>query len=714
MALKTRPVSGTVYTPDGKPAAGAKVLAKLNRFETDGGVVVPYHAQTVTDANGMYTLPLWPNERGTGSSSYRVTIRSASPQDVSFTVVVPDGNGALSMDPLIDRPPYPPIDQAQEAIQKAQAAASQSVASAQVSSNKAAQAEADAQAAAQAKAEAASAKDAAQQAKNDTEAIATQFGDVEHAIGIATGAASTASDKALEAAESAATAGTAAQEKVDELKGKLADPSKGAAMVVVSENRSVANEVLETFTYGRYLAATGVNPTAALINAINDIPSGNINGYGKGAKLRIPAGIYYLNMDEIELVANRQIVLQGDGKYNTHLVFPPQAGIAIKVTGGSRLVLEGMHITGYQGSGDFFAPGSVGIESSAVIEARDCFVDGFENLLEWKGGYYHKFNNCRFGKAQRVYKNFNANNFNSNDCQYSELDYIGSFAGGDGPIFFRGGSIEKITTRAFSGAAGARPPIIMVGVYVENYPTAPAGNGLAKPFYTGADLFFGFGTITLLGNMVSTKGFARIVNNTGIPTRCITSLGNHWLCQGLGDTDFIFYAPSLLAGDFNDTAIQRALGEPENAQIQYCSPGIKASPGATIYDPILNAYQAPKPVEDEWTVPAALLNGWANAGTSTYHPFSYKKIGNRVCLRGYITGVDATSNAIFTMPSGHYTSRYTSLTSVARGTGAATTAVALRVLSNGNLVVDNANYAGAPGSGGLGPFALDGLSFSVD
>jgi len=267
MALKTRPIKGTVYTPDGKPAAGAKIQAKLNRFETDGGIVVPFHAETKADENGNYTINLWPNERGTGSSSYRVTVRSASPQDVSFNVVVPDGNGALSMDPLIDRPPYPPIDQAQEAIQKAQAAASTAVANAQVAENAASQTGTDAS-----NAEAASL--AAQQAASDAQNIATQFGDVQGAIdaatsaansasssaSTATGAANTASDKALEAAQSAAEAGTAAQVKVDELKDDLADPSKGAAMVATQDGRSVQ----ENLDDASYLSARPISAGYAL------------------------------------------------------------------------------------------------------------------------------------------------------------------------------------------------------------------------------------------------------------------------------------------------------------------------------------------------------------------------------------------------------------------------------------------------------------------
>lgn len=284
MALKTRAVTGTVYTPDGKPAAGAKIQARLNRFETDGGIVVPFHAETKADENGNYTINLWPNERGTGSSSYRVTVRSASPQDVSFNVVVPDGNGALSMDPLIDRPPYPPIDQAQEAIQKAQAAASTAVANAQVAENAASQTGTDAS-----NAEAASL--AAQQAASDAQAIAVQFGDVQGAIdaatsaansassaaSTATGAADTASDKALEAAQSAAEAGTSAQVKVDELKTDLADPSKGAAMVAYDKERPY-----ESGTTGQALAQVEADVDAtqknisAIWNSLGPTPPGAV------------------------------------------------------------------------------------------------------------------------------------------------------------------------------------------------------------------------------------------------------------------------------------------------------------------------------------------------------------------------------------------------------------------------------------------------------
>jgi|GEM_PF-4767892 len=239
MALKTRPIKGTVYTPDGKPAAGAKIQAKLNRFETDGGIVVPFHAEAKADENGDYTIDLWPNERGTGSSSYRVTVRSASPQDVSFNVVVPDGSGALSMDPLIDRPPYPPIDQAQEAIQKAQAAASTAVASAQSAVSAADSAGNDA-------ANAVAAKEAAEQAKVDAQTIANDFGDVQGAVAAATAQAQAAAGSASNASDDATTANQAsvdaqnyalaAAAESTAVRTDLADPSKGAAMVVMRDS----------------------------------------------------------------------------------------------------------------------------------------------------------------------------------------------------------------------------------------------------------------------------------------------------------------------------------------------------------------------------------------------------------------------------------------------------------------------------------------------
>lgn len=141
MTLKTRPVIGTVYTPDGLPTAGAKIYAKLSRYELDDGMVVPSVVRAVTDVNGEYSLELWPNERGSASSNYRVTVNALAHPYVDFSIVVPDGTGPLVIESLIDRLPYPPVDVAEQAVRDAQAAASSAVANAGIATGKAAEAD---------------------------------------------------------------------------------------------------------------------------------------------------------------------------------------------------------------------------------------------------------------------------------------------------------------------------------------------------------------------------------------------------------------------------------------------------------------------------------------------------------------------------------------------------------------------------------------------
>lgn len=103
-----------------RPAAGAKVYAELSRYDLDGGMVLPATAMAVADPGGKYVIELWPNERGSGSSQYRITIQGAGTLVVSLTAVVPDGDGPVPLEAIINQAPYPPLDQAQAAVLQAQ------------------------------------------------------------------------------------------------------------------------------------------------------------------------------------------------------------------------------------------------------------------------------------------------------------------------------------------------------------------------------------------------------------------------------------------------------------------------------------------------------------------------------------------------------------------------------------------------------------------
>lgn len=123
MSLKTVTVTGTLLNPNGQSVAGARIRAELTRQEVDNGIVVPTAVETVTAADGSFSLALWPNARGVAGSQYRVRSMHAYTQLLNVLITVPDTELPVALTAIIDQPPYPPVSDAQQAQQAAQQAA---------------------------------------------------------------------------------------------------------------------------------------------------------------------------------------------------------------------------------------------------------------------------------------------------------------------------------------------------------------------------------------------------------------------------------------------------------------------------------------------------------------------------------------------------------------------------------------------------------------
>lgn len=74
----------------GNPVANVRVTAKLSSFEYFEGFVVPRQVIGVTDANGIATLNLFPNELGSASSFYEVSIAVAGGKTLKTVAVIPN------------------------------------------------------------------------------------------------------------------------------------------------------------------------------------------------------------------------------------------------------------------------------------------------------------------------------------------------------------------------------------------------------------------------------------------------------------------------------------------------------------------------------------------------------------------------------------------------------------------------------------------------
>lgn len=123
MTLKTVTVAGQIYNPDGTPAAGVEGYATLNQPETDNGIVIPTSTFIKADADGKFSIQLWPNARGSGQSQYIVKAYTRRASVLNLVIMVPDVDVPVSIMDVAITPPYPPIDQSLQALLNAQEAA---------------------------------------------------------------------------------------------------------------------------------------------------------------------------------------------------------------------------------------------------------------------------------------------------------------------------------------------------------------------------------------------------------------------------------------------------------------------------------------------------------------------------------------------------------------------------------------------------------------
>lgn len=131
MTLKTVPVGLQAMMPDGTPAAFASATAQLvdgrgvaPTFTTDGPTVVPWLVSGTAAADGHLVLQLWPNERGTLPTLYRVIVKLGEISVMNVLIAVPDTDPAaeVPLTQLINTPPWPAVTDSAQALQQLQAA----------------------------------------------------------------------------------------------------------------------------------------------------------------------------------------------------------------------------------------------------------------------------------------------------------------------------------------------------------------------------------------------------------------------------------------------------------------------------------------------------------------------------------------------------------------------------------------------------------------
>ena len=122
MALPTQPVTCRFYDQSGNPAAGARVVFRLNRTEVYDGLVAPELVEATADAGGECVVSLFPNELGSEASQYEVKAWNADDGRKILDALCSVPNSPCLLHEIIYLEPYPAVDQSLQALLAAQSA----------------------------------------------------------------------------------------------------------------------------------------------------------------------------------------------------------------------------------------------------------------------------------------------------------------------------------------------------------------------------------------------------------------------------------------------------------------------------------------------------------------------------------------------------------------------------------------------------------------
>lgn len=387
----------------------------------------------------------------------------------------------------------------------------------------------------------------------------------------------------------------------------------------------------------------GTSASAALQAAI-DAAEAHASGQTIPEVL-IPGGVWLI--DE-SVVTSKQIRIRGVGKVQTILLI--RLSVRDGTTPGLDLTLGGwlddLQIRGYVSNDtNWFLADSVGVRLGTTIEAKNVDFFGFEKVITWAGGYYHKFTNCVFQRSLKVFPAWSANNVSFVACKVSLIDTFFEYNGGIGPVSALGCSFESWTGRLFSGISGARAAITLVGSYVENYPGSSAGMGLPDAAYDSGIGFVGVASLSVVGCMISLKGVLRFLDNGVSALDSLVSLGNRFTAFNTAPNNTCDYV--YKAGSFNTVNVQDHFSG-TFAGTAYISGTYTYPAACRVINPATFVDDSPTPA---W-IAGTYENAWVAVGGS-YPGARYRRRAGHVELSGHVNGGSATGATVMTLPTGY-------------------------------------------------------------
>lgn len=428
-------------------------------------------------------------------------------------------------------------------------------------------------------------------------------------------------------------------------KSTLITTDKTNLVNAVNENREQINTLVANVkTYGA--KGDGVTDDSLAIK--------NTIDYAIANKKRIffPKGRYLVNSAIVNNLNSTDLIIEGETRdefvpHQTEILWRGGAGIMFTFNSCKNVKFLNIAISGYDYGVDVncLSVGSIGIKADGSVILENVTFLGFENFIEWNGGYYHKFINCYFRFTKIGFKNFNANNLIFDKCKAFDFETLLTVSGGSGTVVIDKCSIEKWVNSAFLAVSGNNAHISINNSYFENFPSTTPPSGITGN-YTSAFAINGFGSAIVQGNTIFTNGIRRFIFGT-TTLKHVTSIGNRILYSNSASGDLEYY---ILNGGSLETIIANDIADNILTQSGAYTPtyinnftGVKDS-SSKIYNPFTKKDITPV----SWTT-LTLLNNWTG---SAGYGYAKDSAGVVRCRGRLLAGTKTDGTVLFTLPEG--------------------------------------------------------------
>lgn len=351
-----------------------------------------------------------------------------------------------------------------------------------------------------------------------------------------------------------------------------------------------------------------------------------------------PAGVYIVN-STINSSGTSPLLIYGEGIQSSIIRWGLTTAGTLWNAGVQGLSAQNLQFSGSAepASISTYYAGTIGIAATGVLELSEVRVTAFETHINWVGGYYHKFDNCIFDRANTVFLGGAFYNLHFSQSRFYRINDGIVYNGGAGPITFSQCAIETFKGTFCKATSGASAAVSFIGCYFENYPTTATVAPLPVGFYDDGVVVSGAETLFVSGCNATLKGIRRFLNNSGATTSNLVSVGNrfNYALGSQATCQYIYFQSTLTSGYFNDYADPNLVETTGSYTTDYFSGSLSNQSLVSGFDAITKAQ-----ISGQSTFTPTMTGSGGSAGTfAASIEGAYTRQGNQVTAWIRLTGI---------------------------------------------------------------------------